>query len=134
MPSTPLNRFYDRPSRTARWRRPQGLSLTDRAPRYAGCDLGVSFDLRLSFRPQGSSLEEDVRRSHRERGRLIHERTSHINRIKGLLFAAWRRSSRSRSITAICSCKSARRAISRAISLDRHSTPRAIKKRASQNA
>ena len=30
--------------------------------------------------------EEDVRRSHRERGRLIHERTSHINRIKGLLF------------------------------------------------
>src|SRR5215468_10490016 len=31
--------------------------------------------------------EEDVRRSHRERDRLIHERTSHINRIKGLLFA-----------------------------------------------
>jgi transposase len=31
--------------------------------------------------------EEDLRRSHRERGRLIHERTSHINRIKGLLFA-----------------------------------------------
>jgi transposase len=31
--------------------------------------------------------EEDVRRSHRERGRLIHERTSHINRIKALLFA-----------------------------------------------
>src|SRR6478672_7058286 len=30
--------------------------------------------------------EEDLRRSHRERGRLIHERTSHINRIKGLLF------------------------------------------------
>ena len=29
-------------SRTARWRRPQGLSLTDRAPRYAGCDLGAS--------------------------------------------------------------------------------------------
>ena len=31
--------------------------------------------------------EEDVRRSHRERGRLIHERSSHINRIKGPLFA-----------------------------------------------
>jgi transposase len=31
--------------------------------------------------------EEDLRRSHRERGRLVHERTSHINRIKGLLFA-----------------------------------------------
>src|SRR3974390_1222691 len=31
--------------------------------------------------------EEDLRRSHRERGRLITERTAHINRIKGLLFA-----------------------------------------------
>jgi transposase len=30
--------------------------------------------------------EEDLRRSHRERDRLIHERTAHINRIKGLLF------------------------------------------------
>lgn len=30
--------------------------------------------------------EEDLRRSHRERSRLIRERTSHINRIKGLLF------------------------------------------------
>ena len=31
--------------------------------------------------------EEDLRRSHRERSRLICERTAHINRIKGLLFA-----------------------------------------------
>ncbi|MFQ5758022.1 MAG: IS110 family transposase [Acidiferrobacterales bacterium] len=31
--------------------------------------------------------EEDLRRSHRERRRLIRERTAHINRIKGLLFA-----------------------------------------------
>lgn len=31
--------------------------------------------------------EEDLRRSHRERDRLVHERTAHINRIKGLLFA-----------------------------------------------
>jgi transposase len=31
--------------------------------------------------------EEDLRRSHRERGRLITERTAHVNRIKGLLFA-----------------------------------------------
>ncbi len=31
--------------------------------------------------------EEDLRRSHRERSRLIRERTAHINRIKGLLFA-----------------------------------------------
>ncbi len=31
--------------------------------------------------------EEDLRRSHRERDRLIRERTAHINRIKGLLFA-----------------------------------------------
>ena len=30
--------------------------------------------------------EEDLRRSHRERSRLIGERTAHINRIKGLLF------------------------------------------------
>ena len=30
--------------------------------------------------------EEDLRRSHRERGRLVRERTAHINRIKGLLF------------------------------------------------
>jgi len=30
--------------------------------------------------------EEDLRRSHRERRRLISERTAHINRIKGLLF------------------------------------------------
>lgn len=31
--------------------------------------------------------EEDLRRSHRERERLVRERTAHINRIKGLLFA-----------------------------------------------
>jgi len=31
--------------------------------------------------------EEDLRHSHRERSRLISERTAHINRIKGLLFA-----------------------------------------------
>jgi transposase len=31
--------------------------------------------------------EEDLRRSHRERSRLVRERTAHINRIKGLLFA-----------------------------------------------
>jgi transposase len=30
--------------------------------------------------------EEDARRSHRERLRLVQERTAHINRIKGLLF------------------------------------------------
>ena len=34
------------------------------------------------------SVEEaDLRRSHRERDRLVRERTAHINRIKGLLFA-----------------------------------------------
>jgi transposase len=31
--------------------------------------------------------EEDLRRSHRERSRLVTERTAHVNRIKGLLFA-----------------------------------------------
>ena len=30
--------------------------------------------------------QEDLRRSHRERDRLVRERTAHINRIKGLLF------------------------------------------------
>jgi transposase len=34
-----------------------------------------------------SGDEEDLRRSHRERDRLVGERTAHINRIKGLLFA-----------------------------------------------
>ena len=34
-----------------------------------------------------SAEEEDLRRSHRERHRLVRERTAHINRIKGLLFA-----------------------------------------------
>ncbi len=33
-----------------------------------------------------SAEEEDLRRSHRERARLVRERTGHINRIKGLLF------------------------------------------------
>jgi transposase len=33
-----------------------------------------------------SAEEEDLRRSHRERDRLVRERTAHINRIKGLLF------------------------------------------------
>ena len=33
-----------------------------------------------------SLQEEDARRSHRERLRLVRERTAHINRIKGLLF------------------------------------------------
>jgi transposase len=31
--------------------------------------------------------EEDLRRTHRERNRVVRERTAHINRIKGLLFA-----------------------------------------------
>ena len=34
-----------------------------------------------------SVAEEDLRRSHRERDRLVRERTAHINRIKGLFFA-----------------------------------------------
>lgn len=34
-----------------------------------------------------SAEDEDRRRSHRERQRLIRERTGHINRIRGLLFA-----------------------------------------------
>jgi transposase len=33
-----------------------------------------------------SAEEEDLRRTHRERNRLVRERTAHTNRIKGLLF------------------------------------------------
>jgi len=33
-----------------------------------------------------SPQEEDARRLNRERGRLVHERVAHVNRIKGLLF------------------------------------------------
>ena len=40
--------------------------------------------------------EEDLRRSHRERDRLIRERTGHINRIKGLLFGGKIQSIRTR--------------------------------------
>jgi transposase len=38
----------------------------------------------MVVKPSGE--EEDLRRSHRERDRLVRERTAHINRIKGLLF------------------------------------------------
>ena len=41
--------------------------------------------------------EEDLRRSHRERDRLVRERTAHINRIKGLLFGQGTRPCRSTS-------------------------------------
>lgn len=41
--------------------------------------------------------EEDARRSHRERQRLIRERTGHINRIKGLLFGQGIRGASSRN-------------------------------------
>jgi len=52
----------------------RALIATDRGERHV-CAIVPSVE------------EEDARRSHRERQRLVRERTGHINRIKGLLFA-----------------------------------------------
>ena len=54
----------------------RALVATDRGERHVCAIVRVP-----------SVEEEDARRSHRERQRLIRERTGHINRIKGLLFA-----------------------------------------------
>ena len=54
----------------------RALIATDRGERHVCAIVRVP-----------SVEEEDARRSHRERQRLVRERTSHINRIKGLLFA-----------------------------------------------
>jgi transposase len=54
----------------------RALIATDRGERHVCAIVRVP-----------SVEEEDARRSHRERQRLVRERTGHINRIKGLLFA-----------------------------------------------
>jgi transposase len=54
----------------------RALMAIDRGDRHVGAVVRVP-----------TVEEEDARRSHRERQRLIRERTGHINRIKGLLFA-----------------------------------------------
>ena len=54
----------------------RSLIATDRGERHVCAIVRVP-----------SVEEEDARRSHRERQRLVRERTGHINRIKGLLFA-----------------------------------------------
>jgi transposase len=54
----------------------RALIATDRGERHVCAVVRVP-----------SIEEEDARRSHRERQRLVRERTGHINRIKGLLFA-----------------------------------------------
>ena len=54
----------------------RALIATDRGERHVCAVVRVP-----------SVEEEDARRSHRERQRLVRERTGHINRIKGLLFA-----------------------------------------------
>ena len=53
----------------------RALIATDRGERHVCAIVRVP-----------SVEEEDARRSHRERQRLVRERTGHINRIKGLLF------------------------------------------------
>ena len=54
----------------------RALIATDRGERHVCAIVRVP-----------SIEEEDARRCHRERQRLVRERTGHINRIKGLLFA-----------------------------------------------
>ena len=54
----------------------RALIATDRGERHVCAIVRVP-----------SVEEEDARRAHRERQRLVRERTGHINRIKGLLFA-----------------------------------------------
>jgi transposase len=54
----------------------RALIATDRGERHVCAIVRVP-----------SVEEEDARRSHRERQRLVRKRTGHINRIKGLLFA-----------------------------------------------
>jgi transposase len=54
-----------------------------------GLGFGVGWTLLLNFHSEPDDRRQDgvfARRSHRERQRLIRERTAHINRIKGSLF------------------------------------------------
>jgi hypothetical protein len=52
----PLQRGAQGLSRTAHQRRPAGLSLTKRAPRYAGAETGVMPGVVFSLDPTGRSL------------------------------------------------------------------------------
>src|SRR6201987_5781835 len=54
----------------------RALIAIDRGERHGGAVVRVA-----------TGEEEDARRSHRERQRLVRKRTGHINRIKGRLFA-----------------------------------------------
>lgn len=68
-----------------------GTSCEDRPDRcadaVAGADRARPGDRHVCSIVRVPTIEEeDARRSHRERQRLIRERTAHINRIKGLLF------------------------------------------------
>jgi transposase len=81
MPGVPSNPFFAH-------RRHHPLRLFERSRIAAGlktlCVMPISALWSVVRIP--TIEEEDLRRSHRERRRLISERTAHINRIKGLLF------------------------------------------------
>jgi transposase len=69
----------------------RALIATDRGDKHVAAIVRVP-----------SVEQEDAGRSHRERQRLIRERTAHINRIKGLLFAQGIRCDRDGSTSPRC--------------------------------
>jgi transposase len=93
-----LARFLDERGITCLVMEPASLQVTRRARRVKTDRIDVESILHTligwcrgerqvcSMVVIPSVEEEDLRRSHRERDRLIRERTAHINRIKGLLF------------------------------------------------
>ena len=93
-----LARFLEQRGVTCQVMEPASLQVNRRARRVKTDRIDVESILHTLIawcRGEGhvcsmvvipSVEEEDLRRCHRERDRLIRERTAHINRIKGLLF------------------------------------------------
>ena len=93
-----LARFLEQPGITCLVMEPASLQVNRRARRVKTDRIDVENILHTliawcrgerhvcSMVVIPSVEEEDLRRSHRERDRLIRERTAHTNRIKGLLF------------------------------------------------
>ena len=94
-----LSRFLDQRGIECRVMEPASLQVNRRARRVKTDRIDVENILHTliawcrgechvcSMVVIPSVEEEDLRRTHRERNRLVRERTAHINRIKGLLFA-----------------------------------------------
>jgi len=93
-----LSRFLEQRSIECRVMEPASLQVNRRARRVKTDRIDVENILHTliawcrgerhvcSMVVIPSVEEEDLRRTHRERNRLVRERTAHINRIKGLLF------------------------------------------------